>query len=330
MSSLARRRASTATAGAVLLLLLIAMALAAPWLTARPPERQLDPVAGRNLPPMSQRFVLELADGRWLLADSVEVHEGVLTITRLGRTQELRAEELAGTSVTDLRPSTFVLGTDKFGRDLWSRIAYGARVSLAIGLAASALSLVIGILVGAAAAMSGGWIDTLLMRLVDGLLMFPRLFLILALSAMVGASLWVVIVVLGLTGWMSVSRLMRAELLRLRESGFALAARAIGQHPWTIFTRHLLPAALSPVLVDISLRVGAVILIEAALSFLGQGVQPPTPSWGNIIADGSDSLTSAWWVATFPGLAISVTVIAFNLLGDGLRDRLDPRRFEGR
>ena len=124
---------------------------------------------------------------------------------------------------------------------------------------------------------------------------------------------------------MSVSRLVRAELLSLQQREFVLAARALGQHPVQIFLRHMLPAALSPVLVDVSLRVGAVILIEAALSFLGFGVQPPTPSWGNIIADGIDSLSTAWWVTTFPGIAISATVIAFNLLADGLRDRFDPK-----
>jgi len=152
------------------------------------------------------------------------------------------------------------------------------------------------------------------------------LFLVLALAALTGAQFWIVILVLGLTGWMSASRLIRAELLRLQEMDYVLAARSLGQHPLRILTRHMLPAALSPVLVDISLRVGAVILIEAALSFLGFGVQPPTPSWGNIIADGVDALSSAWWVTTFPGLAIAVVVIAFNLIGDGLRDRLDPRR----
>ncbi len=129
---------------------------------------------------------------------------------------------------------------------------------------------------------------------------------------------------------MSVSRLVRAELLSLREADYILAARAIGQHPWRIFTRHMLPSTLTPVLVDLSLRVGAVILVEAALSFLGFGVQPPTPSWGNLIADGVDALASAWWVSTFPGLAISLTVIAFNLTGDGLRDLLDPRKDTGR
>lgn len=313
--------------GLIFLLLLGALSSMAPVLTTHSPETQFDPASGRYLPPLSSRSAVQLSDGRWLLAQSVRPTSGGIELQRLGTTQFVALPDLAVSDQKEIPQKLFFfLGTDKLGRDLWSRIVFGARISLAIGVLATAISLSLGILIGALAALAGGWVDAILMRLVDALLMFPRLFLILTLAAFTGAQLWIVVLVLGLTGWMSVSRLVRAELLTLREADFVLAARSIGQHPFRIFSRHMLPAALSPVLVDVSLRVGAVILIEAALSFLGLGVQPPTPSWGNIIADGMDALASAWWVTTFPGLALSATVIAFNLVGDGMRDLLDPHK----
>lgn len=314
-----------------LVALLLILAVAAPLLAPYSPQEQFDPVAGRHLPPLSLKEAVLLEDGSWLLADQVRRTPDGIELQRHGHWQSLPASQVANLTpagVADRR--FFLLGSDRYGRDLWSRIAYGARISLTIGLLATLISLVVGILVGGLAALAGGWLDSLLMRLVDALLMFPRLFLILALAALFESQLWVVILVLGFTGWMSVARLVRAELLSLRQRDFVLAARAIGQHPWRIFLRHMLPNALSPVLVDTSLMVGSVILVEAALSFLGLGVQPPAPSWGNLIADGADALVSAWWVTMFPGLAISITVIAFNLLGDGLRDALDPRSSDSR
>lgn len=316
--------------GLVTIAVVTFLAATAPWLTPHAPATQYDPAVGRYLPPLSSRPAIQLRDGRWLLADSIRSVEGGLELDRLGTRQRVaRADLIDPRAETGGRDVFFPLGTDKLGRDLWSRIVFGARISLAVGLLATAISLVVGILVGIAAALGGRLIDAVLMRLVDALLMFPRLFLVLALAALTDARLWVVVLALGMTGWMSVSRLIRAELRRLRQADYVLAAHGLGQHPLKILTRHMLPAALSPVLVDVSLRVGAVILVEAALSFLGLGVQPPTPSWGNIIADGVDALGSAWWATAFPGLAVSIVVIAFNLVGDGLRDLLDPRRASG-
>jgi peptide/nickel transport system permease protein len=313
--------------GVGLILALLVLAAGAPWLTPLPPELQLDPVAGRHLRPLSARQAIQLHDGRWLLAEEARRTPRGLLVKRLGREELLPLESIANLTVEGVRDRRFfLLGTDRFARDLWSRIAYGARVSLAIGILATAISLMLGTLVGGLAALLGGWVDRVLMRLVDALLMFPRMFLILTVAAFVETRFWIVILVLGFTGWMSVSRLARAELLSLRERDFVVAARAAGQHPLRIFLRHMLPNALSPLVVDTTLRVGSIMLVEAALSFLGLGVQPPTPSWGNIVADGADALVSAWWVAAFPGLAICVTVIAFNLLGEGLQHRLDPRR----
>lgn len=313
-------------AGFGLLAILTVTAVLAPLIAPFAPNLQIDPVSGRQLPPFSMRELVVLADGRTWLAERVEVTDRGVELERMGEVTLLPID-----GVTNLADSGrqerrfFLLGTDKFGRDLWSRIIYGSRVSLTIGVTATLLALIVGIAVGTLAGMGGRWIDSLLMRLVDGVLMFPRMFLVLTLAALFGSRTWVVIALLAATSWMTVSRIVRAELRSLNARDWVLAARATGQHPLLVFARHMLPAALPPVLVDTMLRVGDLILLEAALSFLGLGVQPPQASWGNIIADGAEALASAWWVAAFPGLAIFLAVLAFNLIGDGLRDRLDPR-----
>ncbi|MFA6079164.1 MAG: ABC transporter permease [Candidatus Omnitrophota bacterium] len=229
------------------------------------------------------------------------------------------------TSILTAPSASHIFGTDMLGRDIFSRIVYGSRVSLSIGFIAVGIAVLVGMILGSIAGYYGGAVDSCLMRFVDIMLCFPTLFLILAVIALLEPSIMNIMIVIGLTSWMGVARLVRAEILSLKERDYVAAAKVMGATDRWIIMKHLIPNAIGPIIVSATLGIGGAILVESALSFLGIGVQPPTPSWGNILMDGKSTLGVAWWLTIYPGLFILFTVLSYNLLGEGLRDILEPR-----
>ena len=231
--------------------------------------------------------------------------------------------------INSLQPPSIThwFGTDIQGRDVWARLVYGARVSLSVGIVSQGIALTLGIILGLVAGYYGRWIDELVMRLADVTLAFPTLLLLIALVAALQPSLGIVLITIGVVGWAGMARLVRGQVLVVRELEFVQAERALGAGDLRILAKHILPSVIAPVVIAGTLGVAGAIMAESSLSFLGLGVQPPTPSWGSMIADGRDlyQLRHAPWTSVFPGLAIGSAVLGFNLLGDALRDALDPR-----
>jgi len=322
----AKPRALGLRAGFLLAGALVLLSTLGAWAYGVSPRRQLDPVVAAHQRPGARLVSIRLADGRELAATAATRAGSVLRLEGRPGIAEVPLSALAGPQEDAVRTDRFPLGTDRFGRDLLARLLHGGRLSLAVALLAVALTLVVGVPVGLAAGLAGPRLDRAALGTIEAVQAFPRLFLLVALAAVCPPGVLPVILLLGLTGWMPVARLVRAEVRTLRHRDFVLAARVAGAGPWRIAFRHLLPNALAPIAIEGSLGVAAAIVAEATLSFLGLGVPPPTPSWGGMIADGRDALASAWWVALFPGLALAAAALAFNLLGEGLRDRLDPRR----
>jgi peptide/nickel transport system permease protein len=229
-----------------------------------------------------------------------------------------------------LPPSTaHPLGTDMYSRDVLSRLVHGSRISLSVACLAVVLSITVGAAYGAISGYVGGRVDAVMMRVIDALLSIPRILVLLAIFALWGrVSLGAIVLILGLTGWFGTSRLVRAQVLAIKTEEMVVAARALGARNRRILWRHILPSVTSTIIVAATLGIGNVIILEAGLSFLGVGVQPPTASWGNIISDGASNVAGLWWMSLFPGLAIVLTVMAFNIIGDALRDALDPREIQ--
>lgn len=223
----------------------------------------------------------------------------------------------------------YLLGTDVLGRDILSRIIFGARVSVAVGTAAVAVAGTIGVTLGVVTGYFGGWLDNLLMRFTDAFLAIPTLLLSMLVVGITGPGLWMLILVLGVTTWVQYARVVRGETLALKEREFVQAAKALGQRNFWILLKHVVPNVRGSIIVLATLNVASVILSESSLSFLGLGVPPTVPTWGSILADGRNNITNAWWVATFPGIAISLTVLGITFLGDWLRDYFDPRLRKG-
>jgi ABC-type dipeptide/oligopeptide/nickel transport system permease subunit len=219
----------------------------------------------------------------------------------------------------------YPFGTDQLGRDMLSRMIYGARVSMLVGLGAQIIIVLIGVPIGAVAGWAGGRLDTLLTRFIDVMYAFPRLLFVILVMSMLGAGLLNIFIAIGLTGWVGIARQTRAQVLALRQKEFVEGARALGARSWRLLVRHVMPNALSPIVVAVTFGIPEAIFTEAALSFIGVGINPPTPSWGQMVGEGQQYLRSSWHLCVVPSIAIAITMLSFTFLGDGVRDALDPR-----
>ncbi|MEM1179796.1 MAG: ABC transporter permease [Acidobacteriota bacterium] len=312
---------------AVVLVTAVAVCAAAPLLAPHDPNAQPDPFGGRLQPPGTELQAIALERGGWMLADRVERTGDGLRIWRGDRIETLDADDVANLTPDGVADRWyFPLGSDAFSRDVLSRWLYGGRLSILIGVCSVALSLILGLGVGATAALGGRAADAILMRIVDGILSVPWFFLLIALRAVLPPSTLILIIVLGATSWMGIARLARSEIMSLRQRDFVHAARGLGLRETTVFLRHILPNAATPLAVSAVLTVGYVIVAEAALSFLGLGVPTPHASWGTMIEDGRHHMARAWWLLSLPAGGLVALVLTLHLFADRLRDAMDPRR----
>jgi ABC-type dipeptide/oligopeptide/nickel transport system permease subunit len=310
--------------GAALLAAILVAATAGAALWPHSPERTLEPAVAALAPPGARFEVLRLADGRRLAAARIEARGDRWLLHRRGTVEAVaRSAAAAGSPVETVR---FWLGSDRFGRDVAARLLHGARLSLAVAAAAVLLALGIGVPLGLAAGLARGLPARLLFAVIETAQAFPRLFLVVALAAVVPPRASTTVAILGLTGWMPLARLVRAEARRVAASDYVTAARAIGASQLRVAFRHVLPGALAPVGVEVALAMAGAVAGEAALSFLGLGAPPPVASWGGLIADGRDVLVAAPWISVAPGLALALAVLGCNLLAEHARETLDPRR----
>jgi len=307
------------------LTLFVFVALTAPFLAPFSPTSQGDLITTRFLKPLERGIVLSASvpldqvEPSFLTSSGMGRFLGRMNTKLLSRDERIVRFGAQPPGVNEGQTRIFFLGTDNLGRDVLSRIVYGTRVSLGIGFAAMCCSIVLGSIVGLIAGLLGGWVDRLLMRLTDLFLAFPSLFLIIALVAFLGNSIFLLVAVLAMTGWMGVARLIRGEVLMLRDREFVLAARLLGRSSVQIIRDHMLPNVLPTILLASVLQLGNVVLAEAALSFLGLGIQPPTPSLGNMIGESLAYASSAWWVGFFPGVVLSALVVSANVVAENVQ-----------
>jgi peptide/nickel transport system permease protein len=304
--------------GAAVLATLTLACFVGPLVMPQPPPA--DPARAALLPPGTEVTVVESSDGRTFASPRVEDRGSSVVVTGHRRDVELRRSQ-----VVSINRHRYWLGTDRFGRDVLSSLLIGGRISLSVAASAALISLLIGTSCGLAAATGGRWLDAVLMRAVDGLLAFPVLFLLILVATLFRPGPLALVVVLGLTSWMGLSRLVRGQVLSLRSRPFILAARAAGSTPTRIWRLHYLPNLAGPVSQDTALRLGDLVLAEATLSFLGLGIPPDLPTWGGMVAQGHRVMIQGWWLATIPGLAIAALVISLALIGDGIQQRLAIR-----
>ena len=305
-----------------ILAIVVIAAIGAPWIAPHNPERGV--IRDRLLPP----FWASETIANKLVVERVEMEDRGRLITLTDALELDPSASLGGSVDVVIRPggsTKYLLGTDQVGRDMFSRLIYGARISLIVGLVTLAVGGSVGVALGLIAGWYGGWVDELIMRLVDVLLSLPVVLVALVFVVALGQSFAIIVAVLALWIWTRFARQVRSEVLQLKTRDYVALARVSGASTPRILLIHIFPGTINTLIVVATLQVGIVILLESVLSFLGAGVPPPTPAWGSMVSDGRDKLAEFWWISTLPGIAILLTVMSLNLLGDWLRDKLDPR-----